>query len=377
MPPSTATLLMQSLQHSSSPDTNGRSLFDSETSPSFETSHKIPANIEITHCDESYLPQFRRITSALLPIRYPDNFFTTTLTDPTCHALSRIALIAPPTPNESPKLIGAIRSRLDQLPNPSSPTKPLTEIYIQTLTLLAPYRGLGIAAAMLDEVLTTGMEMGAAAVSAHVWVGNDEALGWYERRGFARAELVENYYRRLRPTSAWVVRRKFGVPDMLKAGKKAGPKLNRTSQGMAGVSMGPQQTGQEERGATESKGQQTDSIIQGRDISQFSASSHDEHNGSNMVVEVSEPAPDSPPKEDHPVGSDEYRLSLDTADAPQSHQCSSDLSSPPEGSSATEETASARKSTSNTALENGNKVLKAEKPKPGQTSLDGWLSRKP
>lgn len=48
---------------------------------------------------------------------------------------------------------------------------------------------------------------------AHVWVENQEALEWYAKRGFEKGELVEGYYRRLRPSDAWVFRRRFGVQD--------------------------------------------------------------------------------------------------------------------------------------------------------------------
>ena len=54
---------------------------------------------------------------------------------------------------------------------------------------------------------------------AHVWEANEEALGWYLRRGFGREERkCEGYYRKLRPGGAWLVGRAVGVGEYLRAG---------------------------------------------------------------------------------------------------------------------------------------------------------------
>lgn len=51
-------------------------------------------------------------------------------------------------------------------------------------------------------------------IYAHVWEANEEALGWYGKRGFeVGGEVVEGYYRKLRPSGARVVKRKVGVGD--------------------------------------------------------------------------------------------------------------------------------------------------------------------
>lgn len=51
-------------------------------------------------------------------------------------------------------------------------------------------------------------------IYAHVWEANEEALEWYVKRGFeVGEEVVEGYYRKLRPSGARVVRRRVGVED--------------------------------------------------------------------------------------------------------------------------------------------------------------------
>ena len=93
-------------------------------------------------------------------------------------------------------------------------------LYIQTLAVLAPYRSLGIATALLDAVVSTALthyacrDVNVKEIYAHVWEANEEALEWYVKRGFeVGEEVVEGYYRKLRPSGARVVRRKVGVGD--------------------------------------------------------------------------------------------------------------------------------------------------------------------
>jgi ribosomal protein S18 acetylase RimI-like enzyme len=49
-----------------------------------------------------------------------------------------------------------------------------------------------------------------ASVYAHVWEKNEDALAWYEKRRFKRIILVDQYYRRLKPSGAWVLRLDLG-----------------------------------------------------------------------------------------------------------------------------------------------------------------------
>lgn len=152
----------------------------------------------ITHVSEHHLPSIRRLTSTTLPVRYGDAFFTTTLTDPIVSQLSRVVLYA-----SAP--VGWIRCLLE----PCSPKSTLSQIYIQALALLSPYRNLGLATLLLETILSSSIAQAQSTVCiyAHVWEKNEDALEWYAKRGFRRVMLVERYYRRLRPGGAWIVRR--------------------------------------------------------------------------------------------------------------------------------------------------------------------------
>lgn len=207
-------------------------------------------HITIESVSTAHIPSLTRITGLLLPIRYPNSFYTATITDPVVASLSRVAIYrdhpaAAPSSNTSSakqptstdKVIGGIRCRLERLPQitsellrntqsqsqsqsqESSPTPEPTNLYIQTLHLLSPYRGNGVAAALLNSLLFSDASKQPAqvselvrhynirTVSAHVHEANDDALKWYVARGFqVQDTVVENYYRRLKPSGARIVK---------------------------------------------------------------------------------------------------------------------------------------------------------------------------
>ena len=207
----------------------------------------------ITPVTTATLPSFRRTISLILPIRYPNSFYTSILTDPAASSLSRAAIWQHRSraskrkqENDRPisqqlavsklsddflengELVGAIRCRLESVPKPpSTDNSPAVEhmLYIQALALLSPYRGHGIATYLLDAVTTEALRMHAdvSGVYAHVWEANEEGLDWYKRRGFVVEEpVIQGYYRRLKPDGARIVRRGIRVRDWLRVRGEAG-----------------------------------------------------------------------------------------------------------------------------------------------------------
>ena len=223
-----------------------------------------PSSVTISPCLDQYVSTFRRINSLLLPIRYPPTFYSDILDDTSIADLTRVALWhdessrlraerssqqrrkrkrtlsstdvnanagqsassmtdlfsspspipeAPPPP-PPPTVVGGIRCRLEPAP-PSSPTQS-PQIYIQTVAVLAPYRQLSVGSALLESVLRSGIRhYGVTSIYAHVWEANEDALAWYRKRGFVVGELVTDYYRKLRPAGARLVRRWVGVQEFL------------------------------------------------------------------------------------------------------------------------------------------------------------------
>lgn len=213
---------------------------------SYQTSHP---HISIDPIRTAHIPSLSRITGLLLPIRYPSSFYTACITDPVISSLSRVAVYhdhpvasGPSTETlsgtqQSPtvagevgstdKVIGGIRCRLEKLfpefaGSNTADCKPPTNLYIQTLHLLSPHRGNGVAASLLNSLLFSKPPSASSksyrvsplvrhynihTVTAHVHETNDEGLRWYVARGFHIEDgIVKGYYRRLNPGGARIVR---------------------------------------------------------------------------------------------------------------------------------------------------------------------------
>ncbi|KAI0008294.1 hypothetical protein F4779DRAFT_587676 [Xylariaceae sp. FL0662B] len=166
-----------------------------------------------------HVKPLRSIIGVLLQVHYGDQFFARLFDPLSSGAFSRVLLWSE-GPDAPAKVIGGLVCR----PEPESfePTKPASSpstartpdsqpnvLYIQTLVLLSPYQRLGLAAALLEEVMRAAARSAfrCASVYAHVWTENPDGLRWYLARGFAKTDEVHGYYRQLQPDSAWIVRR--------------------------------------------------------------------------------------------------------------------------------------------------------------------------
>jgi N-alpha-acetyltransferase 50 len=175
----------------------------------------IPREAEIRRVEERDIQALRRVNSLLLPMAYPDAFYQHVL-DPTRSGLfSRVITWADSNSpiSTEPKVVGGVVCHIE--PSPFNPTAQPPEhvLYIQSLCLLSPYRSLGLAAVALEEIVTTAVTatgINVQAVYAHAWTENEDGLRWYEARGFKKdGAPIEGYYFKLRPNSAWIVKREI------------------------------------------------------------------------------------------------------------------------------------------------------------------------
>ena len=203
---------------------------------SLASSQKLPQGYKIEIPQDHHIQPLRRINALLLPIPYPDAFYHAITSPPSPSipislSFSRVVTYTPDS-NSELKVVGSIICRID----PSPPSSPYAEppanvysIYLQSLTLLSPYRTLGLATALLNSVIESAtssripLGVRIEGLYAHVWVDNQEALEWYTKRGFEKGELVEGYYRRLRPQDAFVFRRRFSVQDHISRQPQTNP----------------------------------------------------------------------------------------------------------------------------------------------------------
>lgn len=150
----------------------------------------------------SHVDRLKSITTTLLPVRYSDRFFTECLEPVKYSAISFVALY-------DSQVVGWIRCRIEPFPNAEN--EVYQRIYVQALGILAPYRGLGLATELFKAVVAEGTSTypKVRSIHAHVWESNSDALAWYTKLDFRRIMLQPQYYRRLKPSGAWVVRREL------------------------------------------------------------------------------------------------------------------------------------------------------------------------
>lgn len=146
-----------------------------------------------------HIDRLKSITATLLPVRYSDKFFAECLEPDKYSVMAAVALY-------DLQVVGWIRCRVEPFPNAEN--EVYQQIYIQALGILAPFRGLGLATQLLKTIQAKAASTHgrARSIYAHVWESNEDALAWYDKQGFARIMLQPQYYRRLKPAGAWIVR---------------------------------------------------------------------------------------------------------------------------------------------------------------------------
>ncbi|KAL9105538.1 MAG: hypothetical protein Q9227_009312 [Pyrenula ochraceoflavens] len=158
----------------------------------------------------SYLPQLKLLTTSLLPIRYSLQFYKATISDPVVMSFTFVALYAD-------KPIGWIRCELEPQRTPPLidcrgsilPQKQRQALYISVIALAASHRGRGLATELLSRLFDYAKRSSHNILFAyaHVWEKNSNALEWYEKRGFKQEVCLAEYYRKLTPGGAWIVRK--------------------------------------------------------------------------------------------------------------------------------------------------------------------------
>ncbi|KAF2666323.1 acyl-CoA N-acyltransferase [Microthyrium microscopicum] len=186
----------------------------------------IPTKAQVQAVTEATLPELRKLVQILLPIPYPDKFFREILNDEVTASLTLVVLWSDDEPISNPRVVAGIRGRLlAKTPNGNTTVKQLDLekpcLYIATIGTLAPYRGHGLATTLLRQITARAIEdYGIATVTAHVWETNEEARGWYSNLGFTEVLYEPHYYRRLKPSGAYLLERRVRPTDLLNDPRK-------------------------------------------------------------------------------------------------------------------------------------------------------------
>ena len=152
----------------------------------------------------STLPTLKKLNQSL-PMRYSEKFYREILASERCRA--KFALEERPSPSGEAKAVGAIVMR--RVPDPKSTgasdklpgalVPPLAapapcQVYVMSLAVDEAFRRRGVASMLLEDLYSTGAEMGADAVSLHVQTNNEVAIALYESHGFHIVQKIPDFY---------------------------------------------------------------------------------------------------------------------------------------------------------------------------------------
>ncbi|GAB1524034.1 N-acetyltransferase 5 [Rhizoctonia solani] len=183
------------------------------------------ARISLASLTPNNLGTLRKLNSVLFPIRYSEKFYKEVL-EPELDEFCKLIYY-----NDVP--VGAVCSRIERGRMPGEAC-----VYIMTMGVLAPYRGLGLGSMALQQVFNAAAQyngsigdkppIGTPPQSStisfnalnrkitsfylHVHVPNTDARTFYERYGFVERERIAGYYRKLGSSDgperdAWVLER--------------------------------------------------------------------------------------------------------------------------------------------------------------------------
>ncbi|CAG9462907.1 unnamed protein product [Pedinophyceae sp. YPF-701] len=140
-------------------------------------------------CSEN-VGDLKRLNSVLFPINYNDKIYEQCMQSGRCTQLAYVG-------NE---LVGAIACRLEARAGGAA-------CYIATLGVHAPYRGQCLGTVLLHRAMQACRDDDAIGEALlHVQTNNDAALKFYLRNNFRVLGVVKNYYRRIAPPDAWLLR---------------------------------------------------------------------------------------------------------------------------------------------------------------------------
>lgn len=152
----------------------------------------IKQQLDIKNITSENLSQAKSIIRKVFPVAYSENFYKDVLSN---HGYSKLAYL-----DNLP--IGVMCCKLCE-------TDGVKKIYITVLGCLVPYRGQGYGTALLNEVylLVKNQNNKSKIICLHVQSSNELALSFYRKHGFKIIKKESNYYRRLKPSSAFMLQK--------------------------------------------------------------------------------------------------------------------------------------------------------------------------
>lgn len=148
--------------------------------------------IELGEITKHNIKLMRRLNQSIFPVNYNDKFYKDVLE---AGELAKLAFF-------NDVVVGTVCCRIEQVDNER-------RLYIMTLGCLFTYRRLGIGTTMLKHVLDFASKKGIDNIYLHVQINNTGAIEFYKKYGFEIVDTKEDYYKRIEPSSALVLRKQL------------------------------------------------------------------------------------------------------------------------------------------------------------------------
>ncbi|KAF5115999.1 hypothetical protein DV495_004917 [Geotrichum candidum] len=181
-------------------------------------------NIRLHPLTATNVAGFRMLNNTVLQSKYSDRWYKDALT--LAPGLAQVATFGDNeeeagTKQASQNVVGAISCKYVLEPAIASGEGNMMrrKAYIMSLAVLAPFRMYGIATRLVESVIASIIAANQALaeneegsrdelesdnmvveeVFVHAWTGNQDTIEWYINRGFKQTNVVQGYYRTMRP----------------------------------------------------------------------------------------------------------------------------------------------------------------------------------
>jgi ribosomal protein S18 acetylase RimI-like enzyme len=161
------------------------------------TKKSLTSKVTFASLTPNNLGTVRKLNSVLFPIKYTEQFYSEILL-PEVEDFCKLIYY-----NDIP--VGTICCRLESKGSAS-------HLYLLTMGILAPYRSLGIGSYTMDVIVQAAAAHSKPQIDCiylHVQVSNDGAKQFYERHGFKERGIEEAYYKKIKPSGAWILEREI------------------------------------------------------------------------------------------------------------------------------------------------------------------------
>ncbi|XP_022751654.1 N-alpha-acetyltransferase 50-like [Durio zibethinus] len=155
--------------------------------------------ISLDRVRDKNVMQLKKLNTALFPVRYNDKYYADGLASGEFTKLAYYSDIC----------VGSIACRLEKKEGGA------IRVYIMTLGVLAPYRGVGIGTRLLNHVLDLCSKQSIPEIYLRVQTNNEDAINFYKKFGFKITETIKNYYTNIDPPDCFVLT-KFITPSQAK-----------------------------------------------------------------------------------------------------------------------------------------------------------------